>query len=257
MISKKSIDSGTFTQDEKKFILEKLNHIGAAPMTASAHGYKEGQAQTVLSASEESAQRYDTKSKNSPAVAIMSVVLAANRNYNRAVGKHVEGLWKNYGDLTLKGLSRLIENNDSAEKFRNIWGHNDEKKFQVLKDILALFLPELKDIDTPQNDFNVLAQWAENASLLNDDDPVLKIRNVGIATFQHLRMTFGVDTVKPDQRVKEVLEREFGLKLSDKKSILALERIASVAGSTNLLIDQIFVKYGSGHYYSQNDPNLT
>lgn len=37
-----------------------------------------------------------------------------------------------------------------------------------------------------------------------DNDPVGKLQNVGVATFQHLRMTFGKDTMKPDQCVKEI-----------------------------------------------------
>jgi hypothetical protein len=53
---------------------------------------------------------------------------------------------------------------------------------------------------------------------------------------------------KPDRRVKDVLKREFNLRLSDDKSILIVERMAEIEGVTPLLIDQIFVKYGSGHY---------
>lgn len=62
-------------------------------------------------------------------------------------------------------------------------------------------------------------------------------------------MNFGADTVKPDQRVKEVLEREFRLgSLRPESAILAVEKIASMSGISALLVDQIFVKFGSSHY---------
>jgi uncharacterized protein (DUF2164 family) len=62
-------------------------------------------------------------------------------------------------------------------------------------------------------------------------------------------MTFGVDTVKPDLRVKEVLDFEFNTKrLSDENAIKAVEQIAKIANLKTITIDQIFVKYGSGYY---------
>lgn len=93
-------------------------------------------------------------------------------------------------------------------------------------------------------------KWGENANVLNyKNDLIGNIPNVAVATFQHLRMVFGVDTVKPDQRVKEVLDYEFGLsRLPDEKAIKAVEQIAALAGLKVIAVDQIFVKYGSGHY---------
>lgn len=89
------------------------------------------------------------------------------------------------------------------------------------------------------------------------EDIIGSIPNVAIATFQHLRMVFGVDTVKPDQRVKEVLQYEFGLpKLPDKVAISIVEKIAAVLGLQVITVDQIFVKYGSS-YYNQRANKLT
>lgn len=89
------------------------------------------------------------------------------------------------------------------------------------------------------------------------NDKIGKIYNVAVATFQHLRMVFGVDTVKPDQRVKEVLSYEFGLpKLSDQKAIQAVEQIAKITNHKVITIDKILVKYGSG-YYNQKSNKLT
>jgi hypothetical protein len=95
-----------------------------------------------------------------------------------------------------------------------------------------------------------MKQWARRATPTkrHNDHLAGGIPNFGLASFQHLRMTFGVNTVKPDQRVRKVLEQEFGLRLSDAKAILAVEEIAKATGYSPLMIDQIFVKYGSGYY---------
>ncbi|OAH96331.1 hypothetical protein A1332_23030 [Methylomonas methanica] len=94
-----------------------------------------------------------------------------------------------------------------------------------------------------------MKNWAENAKLDKRKNDILgSIKNVGVATFQHLRINFGIDTVKPDQRVKEILEKEFNLKLSSEKAILAVEEIAHITGFKVIEIDQIFVKYASGYY---------
>ena len=54
---------------------------------------------------------------------------------------------------------------------------------------------------------------SENKNIVNiKTDLIGKIPNIAVATFQHLRMSFGIDTVKPDQRVKEILEYEFKIK---------------------------------------------
>jgi hypothetical protein len=85
------------------------------------------------------------------------------------------------------------------------------------------------------------------------DDIIGRIRGIGIATFQHLRMNFGANTVKPDQRVKEVLNKEFKFySENDIDYISAVEYIAKITGKSALYIDQVFVNYGSG-YYSNND----
>jgi len=165
------------------------------------------------------------------------------------VAKNVERMRQCYPELTIKQLAKMIKKAGTAKKFKEVWGHNDKRKFQTLKEVLAVFIPQVKDANKPDDDFQVMSKWAANAQFSEmDHDPVGALQNIGIATFQHLRMNFGANTVKPDRRVKDVLHREFNLHLSDKKSILVMERMAEVKKIPPLLIDQIFVKYGSGHY---------
>ena len=63
------------------------------------------------------------------------------------------------------------------------------------------------------DDSKVMEKWAREINILEyEDNEIGRIKNIGLATIQHFRMDFGVDTVKPDQRVIEVLENEFKAK---------------------------------------------
>ena len=51
-----------------------------------------------------------------------------------------------------------------------------------------------------------LRAWARNAKLENwREDPIGRIKGVGLITFQYLRMMGGIDTVMPDKIVKRVI----------------------------------------------------
>ncbi|MBB2919327.1 hypothetical protein [Cupriavidus alkaliphilus] len=248
-LTKRAILDGTLSREEQQSIASMIAQLGDAKMTSTSHGYLLGTDETILEAALRGAANYTTKSQASSAIAIMDVVLAANRDYNRVVKGHVIAMRERFGRLTIKQLGEMV-GAATASEFKNVWGHDDARKFEILKALLEIFIPRLKRIDTPENDFLVVSEWARTAQLSNKaQDPVGKIKDIGIATFQHLRMTFGADTIKPDLRVKNVLEQEFDLRLSDRDSVLVVEQMAKIVGRTPLLIDQIFVKYGSGYYY--------
>jgi hypothetical protein len=59
---------------------------------------------------------------------------------------------------------------------------------------------------TSDDDKPALRTWARNANLKKwREDPVGRIKGVGLVTFQYLRMMGGVDTVMPDKIVKRVI----------------------------------------------------
>ncbi|MBK3338649.1 hypothetical protein [Burkholderia pseudomallei] len=249
-LTKRAILGGGLPSHDKQSVVLTIGRLGDAKMTRTAHGHCVGREETILVAAKRGARDYTTRSRKSSAIAIMDVVLAANRDYNRAVKGHVDKMCERYDRLTLKQLRAKVNAAGSASEFKKVWGHDDARKFEILRALLKTFIARLGRLDTADDDFKVISEWARTTDVSTKaQDPVGQIKGVGIATFQHLRMTFGIDTVKPDRRVKEVLEREFGLRLSDRQSILAIEEMAKVTGYTSLLIDQIFVKYGSGYYY--------
>jgi hypothetical protein len=232
-------------------IKEIVNRLGDEKLTSTGHGYMDVGAISIIDASNQSTKNYTKDSVEKPAMALLSVVLAANRNYNKVVEPNLIKIIKGYPNLkTLNQLSEIIESKTEQEFFE-FWGHKDRKKYSTLQRLLSTINKDLRELYPKSiNDFELMKNWGDNVDLINyEEDIIGRIPNIGVATIQHLRMVYGVDTVKPDQRVKEVLDYEFGLsRLSDKKVIKAIEQIARIVQKDVITIDQIFVKYGSSHY---------
>lgn len=234
------------------FINEKVAALGEKRLTPTSHNFNHYGAITIIDAANASHQNYNNQAKNLPAIALIEVVLAANRNYNKVVLPNVVRLKKEHAHLvSFNDLNRLLSSK-TKEEFFKIWGHKDDKKYQILLNILQE-INTLKKDNPNKSDYEVMNNWANTIDInVYNNEVIGRIRNIALATLQHLRMTFGANTVKPDQRVIEVLEYEFNLKgISQMKSILAVEQISKITRKPALLIDQIFVLYGSG-YYNRN-----
>ncbi len=86
------------------------------------------------------------------------------------------------------------------------------------------------------DDRKALRDWARNAKLDKwREDPVGRIKGVGLVTLQYLRMMGGVDTVMPDKIVKRVINEilvKAGLKPvnNDMEFIKKAEEIALTCG---------------------------
>ncbi|MGQ9759685.1 MAG: hypothetical protein ACUVQ5_03820 [Candidatus Methanomethylicaceae archaeon] len=94
---------------------------------------------------------------------------------------------------TLKELTKV-----NIDEARKIWRNN--RSWIVAKSI-ASYLSTLSE-----DDKSALRTWARNASLEKwRDDPIGKIKGVGLITFQYLRIMGGIDTVMPDKIVRRVI----------------------------------------------------
>ena len=228
-------------------IKAKVEELGGKMMAEGSHGYEKYAGMSILEAAK--LQTKENTAEKNAAIAVIGVVLGANRDWRKVVLPNLERLRESadYKDMTFEHLHRLLGKNDYVA-FKAVWGHKDENKYNTLKELVKRILSIAKENPQWKTDFDVMAGWAIKAKLEHRKDDILgSIPNVGIATFQHLRLTFGVDTVKPDQRVMEVLESKFGKKLSPAKAIGEVEEIARITGHQVIIIDQIFVKYGSGY----------
>lgn len=105
-------------------------------------------------------------------------------------------------------IKRLIDlAHCDVEKLRSVW--KNRRSWEMAKNI-AFYLSTLDE-----DDKRAIRRWASSSKLENwRDDPVGRIKGVGIVTFQYLRMMGGIDTVMPDKIVKRVINgilREAGM----------------------------------------------
>lgn len=236
-----------FTNLEDKAI-DTLLKISHSKLKKNSHLFPDYGEIEILAASNHRLNNVE-KEDLYPAIILLRVVLAANRNYNAVVRKNIERIKFLHPDLkSFNDLDQLLKSL-SQEEFYKFWGHKNLIKYDILKNILSSIklIREKYNID---DDFLLMVEWAKNIDLKHfDKDPIGRIKNVALATVQHLRMDFGIDTVKPDQRVIEVLEREFvHTKVSQRKAIRLVEELSKLSSIKTRTIDLILVNYGSGYY---------
>ncbi|MHA1722046.1 MAG: hypothetical protein ACTSXW_03115 [Candidatus Baldrarchaeia archaeon] len=118
-------------------------------------------------------------------------------NYFTAVVPKVEEFNKKIVETgKIKNLKDLAE--ADIEELKTIW--RNRRSWQIAKEI-ANHLSKISS-----NDKEALRTWAKKASLEKwREDPIGKIKGVGIVTYQYLRMMGGIDTVMPDKIVKRVI----------------------------------------------------
>jgi len=152
-------------------------------------------------------------------------------NYFQAVVPKVEEFKRRFID---NGMIKTVEDlaTGDIENLRAVW--RNRRSWQVAKTIAA-YLAELKK-EIKSDDREAFIYWAKNTKLENwEEDPVGKIKGVGINTFQYLRMMAGMDTVMPDKIVKRVIGemfKEAGLTMprSDIDFIKEVEHVAMETG---------------------------
>ena len=118
-------------------------------------------------------------------------------NYFTAVVPKVEEFNKEFVENgKIKNLKDLAEADVSG--LRKVWRN---KRSWIIAKSIASYLSSLSD-----DDKSALRTWARNAKLENwREDPIGRIKGVGLITFQYLRMMGGIDTVMPDKIVKRVI----------------------------------------------------
>lgn len=231
--------------------LNKLEWIRKQPLRPGSHLFVRYPNKTIGEAAKSESINYGRNQKERPAIALVEVILSINRKYSTHVEPYIIALEKDTDLTTFEQLEKKLETS-SREEFYNYWGHHDKRKYGILVDLVEA-IHELKRKYPIDNDYLLMNRWAVDANIDKyNQDIIGSIKYIGLAAFQHLRMNFGVDTVKPDRQVKEVLKREFGFVGNDKKVIIAVEYLAKESGYSTIELDQIFVNYGSGYYEPQS-----
>jgi hypothetical protein len=137
--------------------------------------------------------------------AVLMVVDAAftsiGLNYFQAVVPKVEKFRKEFVE---PGKIRTLEDLAAANnnELESIW--KNKRSWQMAKSV-ASHLAKIKR-EKELDDRQALIHWAKQARLQGwEQDPIGRIKGVGINSFQYLRMMGGIDTVMPDKIVKRVI----------------------------------------------------
>jgi len=118
-------------------------------------------------------------------------------NYFTAVVPKVEEFNRKFVETRrIRNLKELAK--ADMNELRKVW--RNKRSWSIAKDI-ASYLSNLSE-----DDKLALRTWARNANLQGwREDPIGRIKGVGLITFQYLRMMGGIDTVMPDKIVKRVI----------------------------------------------------
>ena len=152
-------------------------------------------------------------------------------NYFQSVVPRVEQFRR---EFVKTGRIRTVEDLAAADEseLARIW--KNKRSWQMAKAV-ASYLARIKK-EKGFDDRQVFTDWAGNASLDNwEEDPIGRIKGVGINSYQYLRMMGGVDTVMPDKIVKRVIAEMLAkanvpMPATDIEFVKFMERIAPEVG---------------------------
>lgn len=244
---------------EESKIIEKVEFLRRSKLVEGCHLYDDycnlrsnitiGEA-TYIEVNEKG---YGNDSIERPAIALLRVVLSRRNNYNKVVRKRMD-LLKSKVDLnSFDDLKRILESK-SEEEFFEYWNYKSSLRYEILKSMLKV-VDTLREKDVElKTDYELIHNWGKSVDIADlKDDPFACIPHVAEATIQHLRMNFGIDTIKPDLQVVRVLEKEFNIKANNVKAIKFVEKMSQITKYKIIELDQIFVNYGSGYYGAKED----
>ncbi len=148
-------------------------------------------------------------------------------NYFTAVVPKVEEFNKRFVE---SGEIRKLRNLSKAgiNELRKVW--KNKRSWNIAKEISS-YLSTLSE-----DDKTALRIWAKNSIVEKwREDPIGRMKGVGLTTFQYLRMMGGIDTVMPDKIVKRVINEilaKAGLETieNDVEFIKKTEEIALTCG---------------------------
>jgi len=174
------------------------------------------------------------------AIALINTVLAMRQRWNETAQPRVESFKENYPDVgTLEDLDGLIGSMSEKEFCEKVLGFRIKKtqfpRYIMLKELVEAFTTYQRE-GSFNDDWEAIQDWAKKVDIRNlENDIIGKIKGIGLATVQNLRLICGIDTVKPDVHVKEAL-KEIGLG----NEVEVVELLSELTDYSCRELDQIF-----------------
>jgi hypothetical protein len=117
----------------------------------------------------------------------------------------------------------------NARGARSLWGYGYGERFRQLRRLVAYFQR------VGVKDRRTLRRWAHESSFERDFKG--QVRGLAFAVYKWLLMRVGVETVKPDSRLKRFLRRVTGRDFSDDETVSVLEQAAREIGWKAYILD--------------------
>ena len=132
-----------YSNDQENEIKKTLNRLESSLMEKGSRGYNDYKGLSILDASTKQVEKW-TQVRNA-AIAVMGIILGANRNWERVVQPNLEKIKSEYQNMTFDMLQNLIKTHNYVE-FADVWGHKDAKKYETLSNLVSAILKLKKRI---------------------------------------------------------------------------------------------------------------
>lgn len=177
---------------------------------------------------------------DNPVMLLMDATLSINRQYNKFVLPRLEYFKLKFPNInTLEEINNLI-NEKGIDDFESVWNYNHPKRVEILQN-LALFFLDYKTENSIKDDLESMKHWAKSVDI--NSGKILPIDGMGFTTSQYIRKMLGVDSVKPDVHIMRSIFEGIGEKMSDKKTVLFIEKAAEDMGITATALDHAIWKH--------------
>ena len=178
------------------------------------------------------------------AVKVIHCVLALNRNFDKVVSPRLEAFIDNNPNIQgVVELANLIDSYPTPHAFvKQELNYNDKNRAPILLSVAEYTCSIVKEAPIVSEE-EALKQWAIQANPL--DYKTLGIKGFAIPGFQHLRLLFGAETVKPDVHIMEFLCVHLNRRVSKIESIYLLEAAAERVGLSIRNVDLFIWSIGA------------
>lgn len=195
--------------------------------------YENGEETTVGQLSKANVR--DLKVENA-VLALINTTLAMRAKWYETAKPRVDAFETKYSNVkTLQDLLALMNSMSEKEFCEKVLNFRAHPRYVILREMTEAFIDYQKK-NGFSDDWLAMQDWAKKVDLKNLDKDIMgKIKRVGLATVQNLRLICGIDTVKPDVHVKESL-KEIGLG----NEVEVVELLSELTGYSCAELDQIF-----------------
>lgn len=253
---KKRLEIRAFINNNINEIKKKMQKIYDAKLTSEDVDYVHfPKPISIKEAGILASQNFTEDHKKKPALGLIGVVLSTNRDVATFVNDRIKHINNYYPNITTfkdleKELSKFPQEEEELKNaLEKFWKLKDIKRYNILKSLNNLIINMEVDDKNVTNDYEKMNEWANKFNIEKWEKDYLRIPGVALGTLQHLRMQFGVITVKPNRHVSTIINELFNIEANnDMDKIIAMEELAIAFEIEDFVLDKIFFKYGASGY---------